>query len=55
MTEESRTMDKRTIERYIRSGVVDAKDYEKFIKSLPDVAAKSMPVEVDDDPTQTDN
>jgi hypothetical protein len=38
--------DKRTIERHIKLGVVEEKEHEKFLKSLPDVADKAMPVEV---------
>ena len=36
--------DRRTIERYIRSGQQDDKAYEKFIKTLPDLADKSEPI-----------
>lgn len=38
-------LDKRTAERYLRSGVVDEKAYQRHIESLPDVAEKSVPVE----------
>ena len=43
--------DKRTIERYIRLGVVDEKEYEKHLKALPDLAEQALPVEevLDDD------
>ena len=37
--------DKRTIERYIRLGVVDEKEYEKHLKALPDLADQALPVE----------
>jgi hypothetical protein len=38
-------LDKRTAERYLRSGQLDDKAYERHIKSLPDVAEKAAPVE----------
>lgn len=42
---ENRLVDRRTVARYIRKGVLDEKDYEKFLKSLPDVADQAVPVE----------
>ena len=38
-------IDKRTYERYLRSGQLDEKAYEKHVKGLPDVAEKAAPVE----------
>ncbi|WP_375772272.1 hypothetical protein NR798_15740 [Archangium gephyra] len=38
-------LDKRTAERYLRSGAVEEKAYQRHIESLPDVAEKSVPVE----------
>ncbi|OJT16738.1 hypothetical protein BO221_48910 [Archangium sp. Cb G35] len=38
-------LDKRTAERYLRSGAVDEKAYQRHIESLPDVSEKSVPVE----------
>lgn len=40
-----RYSDKRTVERYIRLGLVDEKAWEKHLKSLPDAAEKAQPVE----------
>lgn len=37
--------DKRTVERYLRLGVVDEKIWEKHLKSLPDLADKASPVD----------
>jgi hypothetical protein len=55
-TIETRYTDKRTAERFIRTGLLDEKAWEKHLKSLPDVADKAVPVEssmstdgVDDD------
>jgi hypothetical protein len=38
-------LDKRTAERYLRSGQLDEKAYERHLKSLPDVAEKAAPVD----------
>lgn len=38
-------LDKRTAERYLRSGAVDEKAYQRHIESLPDLADKAVPVE----------
>jgi hypothetical protein len=38
-------LDKRTAERYLRSGQLDEKAFERHIKSLPDVAEKATVVE----------
>ena len=40
-----RHLDKRTAERYLRSGQLDEKAWEKHLKSLPDLADKAAPVE----------
>jgi hypothetical protein len=42
---DNRNVDKRVAHRYLRKGVVDEKDYEKYVKSLPDLAEQAMPVE----------
>jgi hypothetical protein len=38
-------LDKRTVERYLRSGQLDEAAYKRHIEGLPDVAEKSVPVE----------
>jgi hypothetical protein len=38
-----RLFDNRTVERNIRKGLVTRKDYEKFLKTLPDAADKAAP------------
>jgi len=38
-------LDKRTAERYLRSGQLDEKAFERHLKSLPDVAEKATVVE----------
>jgi hypothetical protein len=44
-------LDKRTAERYLRSGQLDEKTYERHIKGLPDVTDKASTIEtaMDDD------
>jgi hypothetical protein len=42
---ENRTVDKRVALRYLRKGIVDEKDYERYVKTLPDLAEQAMPVE----------
>jgi hypothetical protein len=42
---DNRNIDKRVAHRYVRKGIVDEKDYEKYVKSLPDLAEQAMPVE----------
>lgn len=42
---ENKVVDRRTVARYLRKGIVDEKDYEKYVKSLPDLAEQAMPVE----------
>ncbi len=42
---EARLIDKRVAHRYVRKGVLDEKDYEKHMKSLPDLADRALTVE----------
>jgi hypothetical protein len=44
-TFENKLVDQRVAQRYIRKGQLDAKDYERYLKSLPDVADQAVPVE----------
>jgi hypothetical protein len=43
--------DKRVAHRYIAKGRLDEKEYEKHLKSLPDLADQAVPIEsaLDDD------
>lgn len=52
-TVDPKYLDKRTAERYLRSGQLDEKAFERHVKGLPDVADKATPVEtfMDDDVT----
>lgn len=50
MTEiDARYSDKRTVERYMKLGLIDEKAFEKHLKSLPDVAEKGERVQAEAD------
>ena len=51
---ELRQFDIRTVERYIRRGVVGRKDYDKYLKSLPDVTDKVAPHEAPETMVETE-
>lgn len=46
-TIDNRLIDKRVASRYVRKGLLDEKDYERYLKSLPDVTDKAVPVEAE--------
>ncbi|MFL5260916.1 MAG: RNA polymerase subunit sigma, partial [Anaeromyxobacteraceae bacterium] len=48
-------LDKRVAHRYVKKGVLDEKDWEKHMKSLPDLAEQAMPVESDLDDDDLDD
>ena len=39
--DESKKFDKRTMERNLKEGIVSAKEWEQFLKRLPDVSDKA--------------
>ncbi len=47
--DDPRFWDVRTLERRLRRGQLSKKDYEKFLKSLPDVSDKVAPADLDGD------
>ncbi len=47
--DDPRFWDVRTLERRLRRGQLSKKDYEKFLKSLPDVSDKVAPADLDAD------
>ena len=49
-----RQFDVRTVERNIKKGYFTRKDYEKYLKSLPDVAEKVALAGADDDDDEDD-
>jgi hypothetical protein len=42
---ENKLIDRRTAPRYLRKGILDEKDYEKYLKALPDLADQAVPIE----------
>ena len=44
-TLENKIIDKRVVRRNVRKGLLDEKDFDRHIKSLPDVADQAVPVE----------
>lgn len=56
-TKPQRIHDVRTIERNIKKGNITRKDYEKYLKSLPDVTEKVAPPEEEgaEDMTEADD
>jgi hypothetical protein len=44
--EDPRFWDVRTVGRRIRRGLLNRKDYDKYLKSLPDIADKAQPIDL---------
>jgi hypothetical protein len=44
-TLENKIIDKRVVRRNFRKGLLDEKEFDRHIKSLPDVADQAVPVE----------
>ncbi len=51
---EEQTYDLRTLEHLIRKGTVDPKDYQAFLKTLPDSALQAEYIEVYEEPDPTE-
>lgn len=49
MKSDDKQWDVRTLERKLRKGLLSRKDYDKYLKSLPDRADNAAPVEAGDD------
>ena len=52
---DNKLVDKRVAHRYVRKGVVEEKDYEKYVKSLPDLADQAVPIEASMDSDDLDD
>jgi nitrogen regulatory protein PII-like uncharacterized protein len=52
---DNKLVDKRVAQRYVRKGLVDEKDYEKHLKSLPDLADQAITIEASIDSDDTDD
>jgi hypothetical protein len=44
---ETKLIDKRVAHRYVRKGILDEKEYDKHLKSLPDLADQALSVEAE--------
>jgi hypothetical protein len=42
---ENRQIDKRVVQRYVRKGIVDEKEYAQLQKNLPDLADQALSIE----------
>jgi hypothetical protein len=42
---ENKLVDKRVAHRYVKKGIVDEKEFDKHLKTLPDLAEQAVPVE----------
>ncbi len=51
---ENRLVDRRVVQRYLKKGVLDDKAYEQYLKRLPDVSDRSVPVESEIEHVETD-
>jgi hypothetical protein len=40
-------LDRRVVERYMKKGFIDEKEYARLIKALPDLAEKAATVQTD--------
>lgn len=49
-TIDTKLIDKRVVQRFIKKGLVAEKDYERHIKSLPDLTDKAATVEATIEP-----
>jgi hypothetical protein len=45
-------LDKRLVQRYLRKGLLDTKEYDAYLKSLPDVADQAASVEAAFEPSE---
>ena len=53
-TIENKLVDKRVAQRYIRKGLLDEKDYEQYLKRLPDVADQAVEIESEIEHVETE-
>ena len=42
---DNKTVDKRVVHRYLKKGLVDEKEYERYLKQLSDRAEDAVPIE----------
>jgi hypothetical protein len=46
------TYDVRVVERSLREGAIAKKDYEEYLKKLPDITDKGCPLVIDGEPEE---
>jgi hypothetical protein len=46
------TYDVRVLERNLREGVITKRDYEEYLKKLPDISDKGCPLVIDEEPEE---
>jgi hypothetical protein len=44
-TLETKLYDKRVVQRYVRKGRLDEKEHDRYLKALPDLEDRAIPVE----------
>ena len=54
-TLDPKLLDKRIAARYLRTGVLDEKLYERHLKGLPDLADRAAPIEADLTPDEDED
>ncbi|HET7755519.1 MAG TPA: hypothetical protein VFK85_16560 [Anaeromyxobacteraceae bacterium] len=47
-----KTLDNRLVQRYLRKGLLDQKQYDEYLKTLPDVADQAASVEAAFEPSE---
>lgn len=45
-----RHLDRRVVERYLKAGKLDEKEYQKYLKTLPDLAESASKVDTEFEP-----
>jgi hypothetical protein len=45
-----RWLDRRVVERYLKKGLLDEKEYQRYLKSLPDLAENAARLETEFQP-----
>jgi len=53
-TLENKVVDRRVVQRYLRKGLLDEKDYDQYLKKLPDVSEQAVPIESEIEHVDTD-
>lgn len=53
-TLENKVVDRRVVDRYLRKGLLDEKDFEHYLKRLPDVGDRAVPIESEIEHVETD-